>query len=98
MTETNILDLDDIFVLCETYRLSDKEIKRINHIYAGAELTDEQLYDAGLTILKTRAKSDIRVNDSIEILVSLAADEGYTLEQPSEIVPSIGIMMIGGSI
>jgi hypothetical protein len=97
MKEEQIVTLDNILVSVEAYRTNDRELRRLDYMNSDPQL-DSDYYYLAETILKTRAKSDIRVNDEIALLHEIAAVNGVSMDSVSTIIPKVNVMLVGGKL
>ena len=97
LSETAILEINDLLSLVESYLLTDNEIDYLNQI--GENPTDIcGYYDSTQLVLERRAKTDTTINNSLEALKDSAGIDGCTLTLAPEVVPSVDIPFFAGSI
>lgn len=97
MTDEQIVKINDLLQQVEAYRLNDRELRRLGYMSADPVTDEEFLYYSEL-ILKTRAKTDSRVNDQITLLHDIAEANGISMDPVPEIIPEVKIPFVGGSL
>ena len=97
LSEIAIIEINDLLVLSDSYRMSQFEIDVLNK--TGADPIDTcGYYDTAQTVLTTRSKTDTTQNNSLEQLQILATLDGCTITLEAEIIPEVFIPVFGGSL
>lgn len=97
LSEIAIIQINDLLVLSDSYRMNESEIDLLNKTGADPVTTCEY-YDTAQIVLTNRSKFDTTQNNSLEQLQILANIDGCTITLEPEIVPQVNIPVFGGSL
>ena len=97
LSEIAIIEINDLLVLCDSYRLNQSEIDGLNKTGADPASTC-QYYDTAQIVLTKRSKYDTTQNNSLEQLEILAGIDGCSITLEPEIIPAVNIPVFGGSL
>lgn len=97
LSEIAIIQINDLLVLSDSYRMNQSEINGLNKAGADPAATCEY-YDTAQIVLTNRSKFDTAQNKSLEQLQILATIDGCTITLDPEIIPAVNIPVFGGSL
>ena len=97
ISETAIIEVNNLLGLVETYLLTGGEIDYLNQI--GQAPTDVcGYYESAQSVLERRALTDTTINAALEALAVYAGMDRCTVELAPEVIPSVDIPIFGGSL
>ena len=97
LSEIAIININDLLVLSDSYRMTQAEIDLLDKIGSDPATTCEY-YDTAKIVLTNRSKTDTTQNLSLEQLQILATIDGCTIDLEPEIIPFVNIPVFGGSL
>ena len=97
LSETAVIEINNILKLCETYLLTAGEIAYLNEIGADPLVTCDY-YNSSQVVLTKRAKTDTSINTSLNALKVFADLDSCDITLAPEVVPAVDIPFFAGSI